>query len=413
MNAPQPLRPLVIAHRGASGYLPEHTLEAYALAIAQGADFIEPDLVATADGVLIARHENELSGTTDVAAHARFASRRTAKRIDGRWIEGWFSEDFTLDEIRQLRARERLPALRTASAAHDGRYRIPTLAEILVLARAAERDGRVVGIYPETKRPTWFAAEGTRLDGGGIGISLGDILLRTLLDEGFTDPSRVFIQSFEVANLIELAEVLLPRHGLSLPLVQLLGDTGSPSVPLTEHLDGPWDLAWHRQCGHALETIYGELPEPLRTAPTTYAQLATPQALAWMRRRYASAIGPWKQSLWPRLPLADQLPAALLPAAGATGPAAGGGARPAADAASSRRAAAPTSLCADALAAGLAVHAYTLRADPPFLALGPDGQLESVEDELRALVALGISGVFIDQPDRAVAALSRPDVAAL
>jgi glycerophosphoryl diester phosphodiesterase len=377
--------PIVIAHRGASGYLPEHTLEAYRLAVEQGADFIEPDLVATADGELIARHENELSGTTDVAIHAAFASRRTRKRIDGREIDGWFSEDFTLAEIRMLRARERLPGLRVASAAHDGRYGVPSLRDIVQLVREAECRGRYVGIYPETKRPTWFAHEGRRLDGSPIGISLGDVLVRTLVEEGFTDPRRVYVQSFEIANLVELAVETMPRHGVGFPLVQLLGDTGTPSVALTSHLEGPWDLAFHGARGDDLSRIYGTLPAALREPRVGYAALARPEVLAWLRASHASGIGPWKQSLLPRKPLGTAARAAR------------------SDGAVARLARRPTTLAADALAGGLAVHAYTLRAEPVFLAVCPDGTLEPVEHEMRRLLALGVSGVFIDQPDRGVA----------
>ena len=373
-------RPLVIAHRGASGSLPEHTLEAYRLAIRQGADFIEPDLVATADGELIARHENELSGTTDVAHHAEFASRRTTKRIDGHPVTGWFSEDFTLAEIARLRARERLPLLRPGSAAHDGLYRIPSLREILALVRDEEAQGRAVGIYPETKRPTWFAHEGRRLDGRPIATSLGAALVRILVEEGFTDPARVFVQSFELANLLELAERIMPAAGVAFPLVQLLGDTGGPSVPLTEHLPGPWDLQFHRGRGDDLDRIYGPLPEGLRHGRVDYARLTGPDVLDWMRPRYAAAIGPWKQSLLPRLPLT---PAEIAERG---------------DGASARLSEQPTFLAQRARAAGLRVHAYTLRAEPAFLAVRADGSLEPVEDEMRRLLALGVEGVFIDQP---------------
>src|SRR5690606_834115 len=261
-------------------------------------------LVATADGELVARHENELSGTTDVASHARFAARRTTKVIDGQAVTGWFSEDFTLAEIGALCARERLPLLRPASAAHDGRYRIPSLRDILALVRAAEARGRRVGIYPETKRPTWFAEEGRRLDGQPIRYNLGVALVRTLVEEGFTDPARVFIQSFELANLLELARGVLPEAGLAFPLVQLLGDTGGPSVALTEHLPGPWDLVVHRRRGDDLAATYGPLPPALREGRVDYARLARPEVLDWLRARGIAAIGPWKQSLLPRLPLA-------------------------------------------------------------------------------------------------------------
>ncbi|HEX9186621.1 MAG TPA: glycerophosphodiester phosphodiesterase family protein, partial [Vicinamibacteria bacterium] len=150
--------PIVIAHRGASGERPEHTLEAYRLAIDQGADFVEPDLVATRDGILVCRHENEISGTTDVASRTEFASRRATKSIDGQAVTGWFTEDFTLAELKRLRARERLPRLR--GTAFDGRLEVPTLEEVLELVGAVnarpERRGRPVGLYPETKHPSYF-----------------------------------------------------------------------------------------------------------------------------------------------------------------------------------------------------------------------------------------------------------------
>ena len=258
--------PIVIAHRGASGYLPEHTLEAYALAIELGCDFIEPDLVATADGALIARHENELSASTDVAARSEWASRRTTKQIDGVVREGWFSEDFTLAEIRTLRAREPRPGLRPASALHDGRYRVPELSEIVALARAAG-----VAIYPETKTPSYFALEGERLDGGTIGIGLGRALVDVLLREGFTDPERVRIQSFELGNLLELAQSILPQAGIVLPLVQLLGRAGAV----------PWDL---RGRAHR-DPLHRALAVPMPDV------LASADAFVLMRSRYAEAIG--------------------------------------------------------------------------------------------------------------------------
>ncbi|MGE3984658.1 MAG: glycerophosphodiester phosphodiesterase family protein, partial [Dehalococcoidia bacterium] len=157
-----PERPLIIAHRGASAYRPEHTLASYALAIEMGADFIEPDLVATRDGELVARHENEISGTTDVASRPEFAARRTTKQIDGVTMTGWFTEDFTLAELKTLRARERLPELRPANTAFDGEFPIPTLQEIIDLVRGVELStpGRRVGIYPETKHPTYFRVIG-------------------------------------------------------------------------------------------------------------------------------------------------------------------------------------------------------------------------------------------------------------
>jgi glycerophosphoryl diester phosphodiesterase len=203
----------VIAHRGASGERPEHTLESYRLAIEQGADYIEPDLVMTRDGVLVARHENEIGGTTDVAQHREFAARRRTQVIDGETLTGWFTEDFTLAEIKTLRARERLPDLRPQNRAFDDQYEIPTFDEILQLANHADRQrGRPkVGVYPETKHPAHFA---------GIGLPLESALLTTLRRHSYdADGSPVFIQSFDPRNLREL------RGKTRLPLVQLLENT--------------------------------------------------------------------------------------------------------------------------------------------------------------------------------------------
>ncbi len=153
--------PIIIAHRGASGERPEHTIASYARAIEQGADYIEPDLVLTRDGVLVARHENEISETTDVADRPEFADRKATRTIDGEKKTGWFTEDFTLAELKTLRAKERLPLLRTANRAFDGQFDIPTFEEIILLAKAKEKEaGRRIGIYPETKHPGYFAAIG-------------------------------------------------------------------------------------------------------------------------------------------------------------------------------------------------------------------------------------------------------------
>ena len=248
--------PIVIAHRGASGYRPEHTLEAYRVAIEMGADFIEPDLVATRDGVLVVRHENEIGGTTDVAARPAFAPRRATKTIDGTAVTGWFTEDFTLAELRTLRARERLPELRPSSAAYDGRFAVPTLDEVIALARAeSAARGRTIGIYPETKHPSYFDS---------IGLALEPPLLAALERAGWTDAAApVFIQSFETANLRML------RERTSVRLVQLMEDAGAP-----------YDLV-------------------ARGDVRTYADLATPAGLAEIAT-YADAIGPAKSLVVPR-----------------------------------------------------------------------------------------------------------------
>ena len=206
------VRPLLIAHRGASGERPEHTIAAYRLAIDQGADFIEPDLVMTKDRVLVARHENEISGTTDVGSRPEFATRKATKIIDGQSYNGWFTEDFTLTELKTLRARERLPELRPQNRQYDGQFDVPTFEEVLALAKGAKRR---VGVYPEIKHGAYFDR---------IGLNMEAPLLAALKKHGWTrktDP--VFIQSFEVGNLMRL------RKTTKLRLVQLLDGSASPA----------------------------------------------------------------------------------------------------------------------------------------------------------------------------------------
>ncbi len=214
----------IIAHRGASGERPEHTLAAYELAIDQGADFIEPDLVPTRDGVLVARHENEISGTTDVAKHRKFAGRRTTRIIDGAEVTGWFTEDFTLAELRTLRARERLPELRPSNTRYDGKFAVPTFEEIVALVKRKERADaergakRRIGIYPELKHPGYFAKNG---------IDTPTLLLTALDKAGYrTKADAVIIQCFEMAPLAKLR----PRTGLR--LAQLIAaDSGPADLP--------------------------------------------------------------------------------------------------------------------------------------------------------------------------------------
>jgi glycerophosphoryl diester phosphodiesterase len=196
---------IVIAHRGASAYRPEHTLASYALAIALGADFIEPDLVATRDGELVSRHENDITQTTDVALRPEFAGRRAVRTIDGREHDGWFTEDFTLAELRTLRATERIPELRPANAALDGRFAIPTLQEVIDLARRAH-----VGIYPETKHPAYFRS---------IGLALEEPLAAALRRNHLDRPDApVFLQSFDPDSLRRLAALVdAPRVQLTAP----------------------------------------------------------------------------------------------------------------------------------------------------------------------------------------------------
>jgi glycerophosphoryl diester phosphodiesterase len=207
--------PIVIAHRGASGYLPEHTLPAYSTAALLGADYIELDLVSTRDGQLIARHDNALDLTTNVAELPEYRDRQTEKIVDGRVIRGWFSEDFTLEEIRNLRAIERIPTVRPANTRFDGHYTVPTLKEAIAAIQALQTMlTREIGLYIELKHPTYF---------DGIGLPMEATLIEGLRDSGYQAAHHpVYLQSFEVENLRRL-------NGMTdLRLVQLLGDSGQP-----------------------------------------------------------------------------------------------------------------------------------------------------------------------------------------
>jgi glycerophosphoryl diester phosphodiesterase len=253
---PAPDDATVIGHRGASGYRPEHTLASYETAIVQCADYIEPDLVSTRDRVLVARHENEIEATTDVDAHPEFADRRTTKVIDGVAITGWFTEDFTLAELRTLRAKERIPTTRPQNTAFDGRYQVPTFDEVVDLARRSRTcEGGPVGVYPETKHPSYFDS---------VGLSLEEEVVRVLEANGYgRRQSPVFIQSFETANLRELDALTDVR------IVQLISCTGAP-----------FDLV-----------TAGD--------PRTYADLVTPEGLADIAT-YADGVGVCKDVLIPR-----------------------------------------------------------------------------------------------------------------
>lgn len=334
----RPFRPIVIAHRGAGGYVPEHTLAAYALAIEMGADFIEPDLVMTKDGVLVARHENEISQTTDVAEHRKFAGRKTRKTIDGMEIDGWFTEDFTLAEMKTLRAKERIPQLRPANQRFDGIFEIASFEEVLALVHGAnvrfeiearsrgEERSRCVGVYPETKHPTYFR---------GIGLPMEDALVRLLEREDLVGATRkLFIQSFEVEGLRNLKRLT------NKPLVQLLDDS-----------DAPYDYL-------------------AKGDRRTYADLATPEGLAEIAG-YADGIGVHKTLMIP-------------PRGSCLGT--------------------PTTLIAEAHAAGLIVHGWTFRAENFFLPgefkrPGGDAAPGDLAGEITAFLAQGMDGLFTDQPD--------------
>ena len=297
--------PLIIAHRGASGHRPEHTIESYTLAIEMGADVIEPDLVSTKDGVLIARHENEIGTTTDVAE--KFPARKTTKSVDGQSMSGWFTEDFTLAEIKTLRAKERLEF---RSHAYDGQYQIPTFDEVLDLAgRKTRETGRTIGVYPETKHPTYFR---------GINLPIEEPMLASLAKRGLTQKtSPVFIQSFEASSLKRMRPLTAAR------LVMLVSS----------------------------------------------AAAVTPAKLAEMRA-FADGVGAEKRLLIP----VDK----------------------------DGNTQTPTTLVADAHAAGLFVHVWTLRSEAQFLPAGYGGDMAK---EVRQFINLGVDGMFTDLPDVAARVL--------
>jgi glycerophosphoryl diester phosphodiesterase len=258
-------KPLVIGHRGASGYRPEHTLASYALAARMGAEYIEPDLVITKDGVLVARHEPNITDTTDVADHPEFADRETTKTIDGVTQTGWFTEDFTLAELRKLRAKERLPLVRQRNTIYDGRFKVPTLQEVIDLSKRLSRElDRDIGIYPETKHPTYFRS---------LGLPLEPALVRTLKRNRLADRrDKVFVQSFEVGNLKALEE------RIDVPLVQLFDAPGNRPADFVAAGD-----------------------------PRTYMDLATPAGLRQVAR-YADGVGPAKTYIVPRDAAGRSLP---------------------------------------------------------------------------------------------------------
>ena len=351
--------PLVIGHRGASGYRPDHTLESYKLAIDMGADFIEPDLVATKDGVLVARHEPNITGTTDVATRPEFASRKTTKNVDGVNEEGWFVSDFTLAELKTLRA---VQPLSDRDQSYNGKFQIPTFEEVLDLAKAeGTKAGRTVGVYPETKHPTYHAK---------LGLPLEDRLLAVLAKYGYTTKaSPVIVQSFEVSNLKYL------RTKTQVRLVQLVdaNDVNADgSMDLTAPYDKPYDFA-----------VAGD--------SRTFASLLTPAGLKEIKT-YADGIGPWKPYLIPSKQVdanndgkpddlngdgkIDERDRVMMPA---------------------------TSVVKDAHAAGLVVHPFTFRNEAKRLASDFKGDPAA---EYKLFFQLGVDGLFSDFTDTAVKALA-------
>lgn len=262
-------KPLVIAHRGASGERPEHTLAGYTLAIDEGADFIEPDLCATKDGHLVVRHENEIGGTTDVAGRPEFAARKTEKVIDGQKVSGWFTEDFTLAELKSLRARERLPQLRPGSATFDGQYAIPTYQEVIDLAKAeGRRVRRTIGTYPEMKHPSYFASIGLPLEG-----RLADVLKKNGLA---TRTAPVFVQCFEVEPLKAIGKLVQSRR-----------------VMLVSQGPAPVDVKTEAGVKAIAAFAEGLGPEWPLVVPTTGGTLGAPTGLVGWAHAAGMQVHPW------------------------------------------------------------------------------------------------------------------------
>lgn len=347
-SAACPVWPLVIAHRGASGNFPEHTAIAYWQAMQQGADFIEADLVPTKDGVLISRHENELSQSTNVAMLSQFANRKSTKVVDGLAVEGWFAEDFTLAEIRTLRARESKPELRPESSAQNDRYPLVTLAEIIQLVeRFGQQSGRQVGLYLETKHPTYFRVEGRRLDRSLINQDISVMLLQQLSQWQRQADNPVYIQSFEISNLWWMRQQGLQQYLVKAKLIQLIGDMSGTGLFPASNFAEPWDLL-----GKSAKEAR-QINPILRQADFHYGQFFTEEGLKFLQS-YADGIGPWKEQ-WFSQNQSQQK--AFLSAR-----------------------------------SPLKVHPYTFRAERSFL---PSG-VSDLATELQQVYQQGVDGVFTD-----------------
>ena len=349
-------KPMVIGHRGASGYLPEHTLASYKKAIEMGADFIEPDLVVTKDGELVARHEPNITATTDVSTRPEFANRKTTRKVDGVAETGWFVTDFTLAELRTLYAKQANPV---RDQSFNKQFQIPTFREILDLAKKeSARTGRTIGVYPETKHPTYHVE---------AGLPIEPRLLKMLAEYGYTSKSApVIIQSFEVANLKEL------RKQTGVRLVQLIDGDGvdaKGNVTLVAPFDKPYDFA-------------------LRKDPRNFPDLMTPAGLAEVKT-YADGIGPWKPYL--------QSAAQVMGADGKPKDLNGDGKITDAD----RVLLLPTEVIKNAHAAGLFVHAFTFRNEKELLVSDYKADPKA---EYKHFYELGVDALFSDFPDTAVAA---------
>ena len=346
--------PMVIGHRGASGYLPEHTLASYQKAIDMGADFIEPDLVVTKDGELVVRHEPNITATTDVSSRPEFANRKKTRNVDGKDETGWFVTDFTLAELKTLYAKQPNPA---RDQSFNAMYRIATFREVLELARTQSAK-RTIGVYPETKHPTYHV---------NAGLPIEPRLLKMLAEYGYTKKdSPVIIQSFEVSNLKDLRKLTDVR------LVQLIDGDGldaKGNVTLAAPFDKPYDFVGKKD-------------------PRTFADLLTVKGLAEVKT-YADGIGPWKVYI--------QSSAQVIGPDGKPKDLNGDGKITDAD----RVLIPPTDVVKNAHAAGLFVHPFTFRSESVLLV---SDYKNDPKAEYKRFYELGVDAVFSDFPDTAVAA---------
>lgn len=344
--------PRVIAHRGASGYAPEHSQTAYQLAVTQGADIIELDLVVSQDQQLLIRHENELSQSTDVAERPEFAPRKRRKWVDGMPVTGWFSEDFQLAELQTLKLRESKPAQRPANKAQNDRDRLWSLSQFLTWQQQQWQQGRRFDLYVELKHPTYFLHEAP----DGFQADPAQLLLEALQRQPLPAGQALYIESFEATPLQRWHHW---KHKIPNPvyLVQLIGDTSLNSVLPDDNFGYPWD--WVYQAKQAQ-------PQLDEQAYPRYAQMVTAEGLAQVAR-YADAIGPWRENLYAyaKAPLASWFQ--------------------------------------HAKQLGLKVHPYTYRLETDFLQQQPNGQHIPLVDELAWLFQQQVDGVFTDQPDVAIA----------
>lgn len=357
-----PSWPLVIAHRGDSGNRPEHTASAYWRAMQQGADFIEVDLVLSKDGVLVSRHENELDVSTNVADLPAFAGRKTSKMIDGVSVTGWFSEDFTLAELRQLKARESKPQVRPANRQFNDSEGLLTFAEVLnLLQRFEQQTGRAVGLYVETKHPSYFARYGRTSEQQLIARDLTIEMLKVLAPWQQQNRQPVFIQSFEISNLVWLRQHGLQQYQVNAKLIQLIGDISGKQPADSIDFAVPADI---QQNG--LRALKGLQVPPAwqnKGQQLDYSQLVSTEGLAVLSQ-YADGIGPWKDQWFSRHGtnvVATHRHAVLA-------------------------------------AHRLLLHPYTYRAEPVFLPAG----VSDLAAELQAAFAAGVDGVFTDHPAQAL-----------